>query len=198
MPAPLASDPPVCGLVLAGGRGRRMGSVDKGLLLLQGRPLVAHVVERLRPQVATLLINANRNLDAYGSLGHAVIADRVDGFAGPLAGLDTGLGATDAPLLATAPCDSPFLPPDLVARLAAARAAADADAAVVSIGGRLQPVFALVHVRVQPLLARFLQDGGRKAEDFYATLHSVAVAFDDQPQAFVNLNTRAELQQYER
>lgn len=190
--------PPVCGLVLAGGQGRRMGSVDKGLVLLQGRPLVAHVVERLRPQVATLLINANRNLNAYGGLGHAVVPDRIDGFAGPLAGLDTGLGAADAPLLATAPCDSPFLPSDLVARLAAARVVEDADAAVVSIGGRLQPVFALVHTRVQPQLARFLQEGGRKVEDFYASLHHVAVAFDDQPQAFVNLNTRAELARYER
>jgi len=175
-----------------------MGSVDKGLMLLQGRPLVAHVVERLRPQVATLLINANRNLDAYRSLGHAVVPDRIDGFAGPLAGLDTGLSAADAMLLVTAPCDSPFLPSDMVARLAAARDAEDADAAVVCIGGRLQPVFALVHTRVRPLLTDFLQAGGRKAEDFYATLHSVEVAFDDQPQAFVNLNTRAELEQYER
>lgn len=193
--------PPVTGLILAGGQGRRMGSVDKGLVLLHGRPLVSHVAGRLQPQVTRLLISANRNLDAYRALGYEVAPDRIGGFAGPLAGLDAGLqvaAAMDAPLLVTAPCDSPFLPPDLVARLAAARAADDADAAVASIDGRLQPVFALVHVRVRPQLVRFLQKGGRKAEDFHATLRHVAVAFDDQPQAFINLNTRAELQQYER
>lgn len=195
VPAPAV---PVTGLVLAGGQGRRMGSVDKGLVMLHGRPLVAHVVERLRPQVASLLINANRHADAYGALGHAVVADRVDGFAGPLAGLEAGLGAADSALLATVPCDSPFLPPDLVARLVAARAADDADAAVVSIGGRLQPVFALVHARVQPSLAGFLLRGARKAEDFYALLRTVPVVFDDEAQAFANLNTREELSNYER
>ncbi len=175
-----------------------MGGVDKGLLLLRGRPLVAHVIERLQPQVASLLINANRHADAYRALGHDVVTDRVDGFAGPLAGLEAGLAAADAPLLATAPCDSPFLPTDLVARLAAARSTDDADAAVVSIDGRWQPVFALVHVRVQPLLAAFLQRGARKAEEFYATLRTVQVAFDDQARAFANLNTRDELAGYER
>lgn len=175
-----------------------MGSIDKGLALLHGRPLVAHVIERLRPQVTSLLINANRHLDAYRALGHAVVADRVDGFAGPLAGLQAGLDASDAPLLVTVPCDSPFLPPDLVARLAAARSIDDADAAVVSIGGKLQPVFALVHTRVQPALADFLQRGARKVEEFHATLNSVHVAFDDEAQAFANLNTREELSSYER
>lgn len=198
MTSTLDAGVPICGLVLAGGQGRRMGSVDKGLVLLRGRPLVAHVIDRLSPQVASLLINANRHVDAYRALGHAVVADRVDGFAGPLAGLEAGLDAAAAPLLATVPCDSPFLPPDLVARLAAARAAADSDAAVVSIDGRLQPVFALVHVRVKPSLAAFLQRGARKAEDFYSTLRTAHVAFDDEPQAFANLNTREELASYER
>lgn len=193
-----ADETPICGLILAGGQGRRMGGVDKGLVLLQGRPLVAHVVERLQPQVSSLLINANRHEDAYRALGCPVVTDRVEGFAGPLAGLEAGLAAADAPLLATAPCDSPFLPMDLVRRLGAARAVDDADAAVVIIDGRWQPVFALLHVRVQPALADFLQRGARKVEEFYATLRTVPVAFDDEAPAFANLNTRDELAGYER
>ena len=110
----------ICGLVLAGGQGRRMGGVDKGLQLLQGRPLMQHVLDRLRPQVDSLLINANQNLERYAQFGCPVVPDRVGGFAGPLAGLDAGLHATDAPMIVTAPCDSPFLPRDLVARLHAA------------------------------------------------------------------------------
>lgn len=193
---------PVYGLMLAGGRGRRMGGVDKGLVLLNGRPLAAHVVERLRPQVRRLLISANANLDAYRSLGGEVVTDRIDSYAGPLAGLDAGLHAAAladaAALLVIAPCDAPFLPPDLVARLAAARAVSDADVAVARTGARLQPVFALLHMRVRSQLALFLQGGGRKVEDFYATLRGVEVAFDDEADAFVNLNTRAELEQFER
>lgn len=197
MGSPPASDA-ICGLVLAGGQGRRMGGIDKGLAALQGRPLAAHVIERLRPQVTSLLINANRHADAYRALGHAVVKDGIDGFAGPLAGLLAGLDASDAPLLATVPCDAPFLPPDLVARLALARATGDSDAAVARVADRLQPVFALVHGRVRPSLAEFLQCGGRRAEDFFASLRTVHVAFDDQPQAFANLNTREELATYER
>jgi molybdenum cofactor guanylyltransferase len=130
---------PICGLVLAGGQGRRMGGIDKGLAPFHGRPLVAHVVERLRPQVERLLISANRNIEAYTAFGE-VVTDRVADFAGPLAGLDAGLHACAAPLLVTVPCDAPFLPADLVARLAAARAAADADVAIARTGTQVHPV----------------------------------------------------------
>src|SRR5919197_5324771 len=107
----------VSGIVLAGGLGRRMGGVDKGLQLLHGRPMIAHVLARLAPQVDEIVINANQNLERYAAFGHRVVSDRISGFAGPLAGLHAGLEAISQPLALTVPCDSPFLPSDLVARL---------------------------------------------------------------------------------
>ena len=175
-----------------------MGGVDKGLQLLQGRALMQHVIERLRPQVGDVLINANQNLERYAEFGCPVVPDRVGGFAGPLAGLDAGLHATDAPLLVTVPCDSPFLPHDLVARLAAARGAIDADVAVARTGSQPHPVFALVCTRVRPHLADFLARGERKIDRWYASLSVVEVAFDDEADAFTNINTRAELEQHDR
>src|SRR5947209_13773900 len=106
----------VTGVVLAGGQGSRMGGVDKGLQPFRGRPMVAHVLERLAPQVGTVLVNANRNIDAYEAFGYRVIADEIEGFAGPLTGFERGLAHAVTPLLVTAPCDSPFLPADLVDR----------------------------------------------------------------------------------
>src|SRR5436305_15205563 len=111
-----SSAPEVTGLVLAGGQGSRMGGIDKGLQPFRGRPMVAHVVERFAPQVGEILINANRNLEEYARFGHRVIADEIAGFAGPLAGFERGLAHARCALLVTAPCDSPFLPLDLVAR----------------------------------------------------------------------------------
>jgi len=188
----------ICGLVLAGGQGRRMGGVDKGLQLLQGRPLMQHVIERLRPQVDSMMINANQNLERYADFGCPVVPDRIGGFAGPLAGLNAGLTATDAPLIATVPCDSPFLPHDLVARLAKARSAIDADIAVARTGDQPHPVFALVCARVQPHLANFLARGERKIDHWYASLKVTEVAFDDEAEAFANINTRDELAQHDR
>lgn len=186
-------EPLITGVVLAGGQGRRMGSVDKGLVELDGRPLVAHVLERLRPQVDEILINANQHHAAYAAFGHRVVADAIGGFAGPLAGLQVALAMASFPLLATAPCDSPFLPADLVARLAAARAAAQADLAVARTFEQPHPVFALVRREVLPHLERFLAGGGRKIDAWYATLKTVEVAFDDEAEAFRNINTAAEL-----
>lgn len=187
-----------CGLILAGGQGRRMGSVDKGLQPLQGRPMIQHVIERLVPQVDSLLINANQNLERYAEFGCRVVPDRISGFAGPLAGLDAGLNATDAPLIVTVPCDSPFLPHDLVARLARARETVDADIAVARTGSQPHPVFAMVCSRVRSHLADFLARGERKIDLWYASLSVVEVAFDDEANAFANINTRAELAEHER
>jgi len=183
----------VTGLVLAGGQGTRMGSVDKGLVLLQGRPLVKHVIERFAPQVDELLINANRNIEQYQALGHPVIRDRIEGFAGPLAGLHAGLAHAEHPLVASVPCDSPFLPFDLVSRLRDALEAGRKDLAVARTGRQPHPVFALVRREVEPHLARFLATGGRKIDAWYASLATVEVAFDDQAEAFRNINTAAEL-----
>jgi molybdenum cofactor guanylyltransferase len=189
------SAPAITGIVLAGGRGRRMGTVDKGLVPLHGRPMVAHVIERLVPQVGEILINANQHVVEYMALGHPVIPDAIGGFAGPLAGLHVGLTHAANPLVATVPCDSPFLPADLVARLAAALQANGADLAVARTFDQPHPVFALVRCGVLPHLTLFLQGGGRKIDAWYATLKTIEVAFDDEADAFRNINTLDELQQ---
>jgi molybdopterin-guanine dinucleotide biosynthesis protein A len=186
--------PRVTGLVLAGGLGRRMGGVDKGLQLLDGRPMVAHVIERLRPQVCELLVNANRNLDAHAAFGYRVVPDSIGGFAGPLAGLERGLASAAHPLLATVPCDSPFLPADLVARLWVGLSAAAADLAVARTGGQPHPVFCLCRRELHPHLASYLAGGGRKIDHWYATLSVVEVDFSDEAAAFDNINTRIELE----
>jgi molybdopterin-guanine dinucleotide biosynthesis protein A len=188
----------ITGLVLAGGQGRRMGGVDKGLEPLRGRPLVEWVLERLRPQVAEVVINANQHLAEYARFGHRVVPDEIGGFAGPLAGLHAGLAASVHPFLVTVPCDSPFLPRDLVARLHAALLAAHADLAVAKTGDQPHPVFALVRASLAPHLAQFLAAGGRKIDAWYAALKVVEVPFDDQAEAFSNINTRDELAAHER
>jgi molybdenum cofactor guanylyltransferase len=185
----------ITGLVLAGGQGRRMGSIDKGLVLLRGQPMVRHVVDRFAPQVAEILINANRNIAEYETLGHPVIRDHIEGFAGPLAGLHAGLMHAQHPLVATVPCDSPFLPLDLVARLSKSLEAQRADLAVARTMNQPHPVFALVRRSLLPHLARFLDAGGRKIDAWYASLKATEVAFDDEADAFRNINTTAELEQ---
>jgi molybdenum cofactor guanylyltransferase len=181
----------VTGIVLAGGQGRRMGGVDKGLQPLRGRPMVAWAIERLEPQVDEILLNANQNPEAYAALGYRVVPDSLGGFAGPLAGLHAGLHAAAHPLAVTVPCDSPFLPLDLVARLKSALG--DNDLAVARTGDQPHPVFALVRRGVLPHLEAFLSGGGRKIDAWYATLAAVEVSFDDQPEAFRNINTLQEL-----
>jgi molybdenum cofactor guanylyltransferase len=181
----------VTGVVLAGGQGRRMGGVDKGLQLLHGKPMVASVIARLAPQVDEILINANQNLDAYARFGHRVVPDSVGGFAGPLAGLHAGLSQASQPLVLTVPCDSPFLPPDLFSRLE--KEMNDCDLAVAKTGDQPHPVFALVRKAVKQNLADFLSRGGRKIDAWYGALKVVEVAFDDEADAFRNINTREEL-----
>jgi molybdopterin-guanine dinucleotide biosynthesis protein A len=183
----------ITGIVLAGGQGRRMGGVDKGLVELDGAPLVAHVLARLVPQVGGVLINANQNGERYAAFGWPVVADAVAGFAGPLAGLHAGMTAASTTHVVTVPCDSPFLPTDLVARLAGALAKDDAELAVARTFDQPHPVFALVRRAVLPHLAAFLAAGGRKIDAWYATLATVEVAFDDEADAFRNINTAAEL-----
>lgn len=183
----------VTGIVLAGGQGRRMGSVDKGFVELDGRPLVAHVLDRFAPQVASVIVNANRNADRYAAFGFPVVADAVGGFAGPLAGLHAGLSVAATPFVATCPCDSPYLPVDLVSRLAAALDAPRIDIAVARTFDQPHPVFAVARRSVLPHLDRFLAGGGRKIDAWYASLGFAEVAFDDEPDAFRNINTPAEL-----
>jgi molybdopterin-guanine dinucleotide biosynthesis protein A len=187
----------VTGLILAGGLGRRMGGVDKGLQPLKGKPMVEWVIERLKPQVAEIVINANQNLAEYARFGYRVLSDEVGGFAGPLAGLHAGLKANVHPFLITVPCDSPYLPADLVARLHAALIANHADLAIAKTGDQPHPVFALVRESLTAHLAKFLAAGGRKIDAWYASLKVVEVPFDDQPEAFSNINTPQELKEFE-
>lgn len=187
---PMASE--VTGLILAGGQGRRMGGRDKGLQPLRGKPLIAWTIERLAPQVHTLLINANRNAETYQAFGYPVVRDLTDDFCGPLAGLQAGLSACKTPLLASVPCDCPFLPDDLLARMNQALASSSADIAVARTPARTHPVFSLMRREVRDGLAAFLDAGGRKVDAWHTTLKTVIVPFDDE-HAFANINTQAEL-----
>src|SRR5262245_6581293 len=181
----------VSGIVLAGGLGRRMGGVDKGLQLLRGRPMIEWVLERLRPQVAEVIINANQNIPKYESYGHRVAPDEIAGFAGPLAGLHAGLKFAAHPLVITAPCDSPFLPSDLVSRLHGSLG--ENHLAVAKTGDQPHPVFALMKRQVRESLEAFLATGGRKIDAWYTALKVVEVSFDDEADAFRNINTIEEL-----
>jgi molybdopterin-guanine dinucleotide biosynthesis protein A len=181
----------ITGLILAGGQGRRMGGVDKGLQLLRGKPMAQWAMERLAPQVDEVLINCNQNLDAYARFGYRLVPDQVGGFAGPLAGLHAGLKAAAHPLVVTVPCDSPFLPEDLVSRL---NDYIDKnDLAVAKTGDQPHPVFSLVRKEVLDSLEAFLAGGGRKIDAWYASLRTVEVSFDDEADAFRNINTLEEL-----
>jgi molybdopterin-guanine dinucleotide biosynthesis protein A len=182
---------PITGIVLAGGQGRRMGGVDKGLQLLHGKPMVAHALSRLTPQVAEVIINANQNHATYEGFGYRVVPDEIGGFAGPLAGLHAGLKAASHPLVVTVPCDSPFLPADLVERLFSSMKGC--DLAVAKTGEQPHPVFALMRRDVRESLEAFLASGGRKIDAWYAALKVVEVSFDDEADAFRNINTVEEL-----
>ena len=186
----------ITGLILAGGRGSRMGGVDKGLQNHDGVPLAMHALLRLAPQVGEIMINANRNLGAYESMGVPVWPDTLSDYAGPLAGFLTGLERCETPYLVTVPCDSPLFPADLVARLAQALVERDAEvamAATVEDGAlQVQPVFCLMKSEVLESLVKFTQSGQRKIDKWTASLRCVEVAFDD-AQAFINANTADEL-----
>jgi len=175
-----------------------MGNVDKGLQPLEGRPLASWVLQRLATQVDELLINANRNQEAYAAFGYRVIEDRIGGFAGPLAGMHAGLSAAKNDLTAFAPCDAPFLPEDLVARLLGPLQDDLVDLSVAKTGMQVHPVICIARRRLLPHLTAFVDGGGRKVDAWHATLNVVQVAFDDQPQAFSNINTVDELRAIER
>jgi molybdopterin molybdotransferase len=187
----------ISGLILAGGRGTRMGHVDKGLQPFGGSTMAAHVLARLEPQVATLAINANQNLDAYAAFGVPVWPDDTPGYAGPLAGLEAGLRRCATTYLLTAPCDSPFLPADLAERLYEGLKREDADLAlaVTEEDGRRQPhpVFCLLKASLAPVLSSYLAGGGRRMDGWYPQIKVAEVLFDD-ADAFRNINTLEELQ----
>lgn len=199
----------ITGLILAGGRGSRMGGVDKGLQNFNGIPLALHALMRLGPQVESVMVNANRNLSAYESFGASVWPDASTDFAGPLSGFLAGLERCETPYLLTVPCDTPRLPLDLAERLAQALVREDADIAMaaapeVNAEGqtelRSQPVFCLLKVSLLESLVAFMHAGGRKIDAWTSQHKTVLVPFDraqDDPLAFANVNTLQELQTLE-
>lgn len=192
----------ITGLILAGGRGSRMGGVDKGLQLWRGLPLAQQVLQRLGPQVGQTLLNANRNLAVYRTWGLPVLTDSPPpghnkeappDFSGPLAGFLAGLDVCTTPYLLTAPCDSPLFPRDLAERLGAGLLAAQARIALPRAGGRLQPVFCLMAASLRDDLRAFIQAGGRKI-DVWTAQHPMAIVEFDDAHAFENINTQDDLQ----
>lgn len=182
----------ISGLVLAGGLGRRLEGNDQGPTHFGGQPIASRVVRRLQAQVGALLINANRNLNAWQSYGVPVVSDVVGGFSGPLAGIHAGLTVCKTPWLVTVPCDAPFLPHNLVEKLATKALAEHADIAVARCGGRLQPVFVLLRTALLPSLEKHLHGSDRRIESWFELLNRVIVDFDDDA-AFINVNTLDEL-----
>lgn len=180
------------GVILAGGRGSRMGGEDKGWITLAQRSMVEHVIARLRPQVGDLLISANRNLERYAALGYRVVSDALSGYQGPLAGIAAALPAAQTPFVVTAPCDSPLLGSDLVARLARALIEENADIAVAHDGERAHPVFLLLKRVLDASLLEFLDAGERKIDRWFSRHRVVHADFSDCPEAFLNVNDPAE------
>ena len=185
--------PTVTGLILAGGRARRLGGVDKGLVDFAGKPLIEYVIEGLRHQVERLLINANRNADRYRDYGFPVIADDLTNFQGPLAGVATALRRVETDYLLTAPCDGPRLPRDLRERLMTALADSAAKAAVAHDGKRAQYAFALLHRDCGESLSAYLDSGERSIRGWFATLDPAVADFSDKPEAFFNINRPTDL-----
>jgi molybdopterin-guanine dinucleotide biosynthesis protein A len=186
----------ISGLILAGGRSTRMGGRDKGLQILEGRHMIAHIIERLQPQVGSLLINANQNHSAYETFGLPIIADVIGEFVGPLAGLHAGLNQCSTPYLLSVPCDCPFLPTDLASRLGNALVSSGADIAYAITINQKQtehhPVFCLLKRDVMVELSEYLSEGGRKVLSWVSSQPHVQVVFDDHS-AFLNINTPDDL-----
>ena len=179
----------ITGVILAGGKARRMGGEDKGLITLQGKPLIDYIVTALAPQVCNMMINANRNPVQYAACGLPVVADMLDDYPGPLAGMATGMQNTDKTFIVTVPCDSPFIPATLVETLYRALHDQQADISVAHDGARMQPVFAMLRCTLLPGLLAYLNEGGRKVETWYGQQRFALADFQDSPDTFLNLNT---------
>ncbi len=183
----------ITGCILAGGRGRRFQGADKGFVALAGRPLLVHVLDRFRPQVDEVMISANRHLEDYRRHCARVLADAADDYAGPLAGFAAAMAAATTPHLATTPCDTPFIPTDMVDRLWQALVEKDAEISVVRTGTRLQPVFALLGTDLKDSLLKYLASGGHKIDAWYADHRVAEVDFGSDHEDFMNINTPDDL-----
>lgn len=186
----------ITALILAGGRGSRMGGQDKGLIEFTGQPLIAHILQAIKPQVAQIMVSANRNQTRYAEFGYPVLADPLDDYQGPLAGMQAGLEAIDTPLMLVLPCDGPFVDSHLAQRLLHGLDSAQADIAVAHDGTRLQPVHVLLRRELLPSLKAYLDQGDRKIDLWYAQHNWTKVDFSDHPEQFHNLNKPADRQKF--
>lgn len=188
----------ITGVILAGGLARRMGRIDKGLITINTRPLIEYVIDTLRPQVNSLIVNANRNREVYEGYGFPVIADGYADFQGPLAGMSSCMEVVKTPYILTVPCDSPFIPADLAYRLYRRLKRGRADICVASNGRRMQPVFALIKVKLRERLLGYLERGERRIEKWYLEQNTVSEDFSDAKQTFININTPEKLSMVEK
>lgn len=187
----------ITGIILAGGMARRMGGKDKGLIKVAGKPLVEHAIAALRPQVSSLIINTNRNLDSYRVYGLPMVVDSIAGFNGPLTGMASCMCVVDSSLMVTVPCDSPNLPADLVQRMYNGLIEQQAEISVAHDGEYIQPVFALMYTDLLDSLLGFLNRGERKISRWYDEHNVATVDFSDKPEAFININTPDDIDQME-
>lgn len=183
----------ITALILAGGQGKRMAGKDKGLIQLNGHPLVAHIIQRIAPQVRNMLISANRNHTQYAEFGYPVLSDASDDYPGPLAGILTGLQNLKTPLMLVLPCDTPLLKEQFIPRLIDRLLATKAEIAVAHDGTRMQPIHALIRADLAFSLENYLHEGQRSVMQWYANHQSVSVDFSDQAEQFLNLNTAEDL-----
>lgn len=183
----------ISGIIIAGGLATRMGGIDKGLVLFQQMPLVQHVINRLTSQVDEIIINANREVRQYATLGYSVIEDELTGFIGPLAGFQLGLTHAKHDCVLTVPCDSPLLPLDLAERLRKNLLLQNADVAVAATDGIAHPIFSLCKKNVLPSLNSFIAQGGKKVSAWQKSQSYIEVDFSDSAAGFINLNTLDDL-----
>jgi len=183
----------ITGIILAGGQARRMGGKDKGLIELAQKPMIEYVLNAIEPQVDDIIINANRNHTVYEGYGFPVVADEIEGYCGPLAGMASGLQAAKTPFVVTVPCDSPLIPDDLVQKLYSILQTEDAEICTAHANGRLQPVFTLMKSDLLSSMLDFLNNGERKIDKWFEK-HRLAIAdFSEQPDTFININSTEEL-----
>ncbi len=185
----------VTGMILAGGKARRLGGQDKGLVEIKGLPMIQYVVQSLEPQVQTIIINANRNISTYEKLGYPVISDQLADFQGPLAGIVVGLKNSNTDYLCTCPCDGPLIPEDLVSRLLGAMEKKHYEICVAHDGNRIQPVYCLLKQNLIHSLEQYLESGERKIDRWFTQHRCGEVDFSDKPECFMNVNTPQDQQE---
>ncbi len=187
----------ILGLILAGGQSRRMDGIDKGLVCFKKKPMVSWIVDTLQGQVNSIAINANRNQEKYRIYTDQIFSDQLGGFKGPLAGLHAAMTHSNESLIATVPCDSPFIPDNLICRLREPLNDSSIDLTVVQTGSRIQPVFSMARKSLKSSLEKFLVDGGRKIDIWYQNINIHKVTFPNNTKHFVNFNSLKELRSAE-